>query len=174
MNIKEYQEKANRTLVSLGSTAIDGAHMAMGFVTELFEMADAYENDDKVNIIEEHGDTLWYLAGECKIYNLDIEDLLVKANGLKEFTRDSFRVDELVDLHKRELAYGKGMNIDKLSEHMVILLADLIDVAERIEFTMEESMQKNIAKLEARFPGKFTQDKAINRDLKTERQILEQ
>jgi len=37
----------------------------------------------------------------------------------------------------------------------------------------ETMLQTNIAKLEARYNGKFSSDKAINRDLDTERKILE-
>lgn len=173
MNIKEYQNNANRTLVSLGSNAVDGAHMAMGITTELFEMTAAFEMNDKVNYIEEHGDVLWYIAGECKIYNLCIEELFSNAKKLIDFAREGFDLSELVDLHKRELAYGKEMNVEHLKEHLTILLADLIELADEHEFTIEESMTKNINKLQFRFPDKFTQEKALNRDLKTERQILE-
>jgi NTP pyrophosphatase (non-canonical NTP hydrolase) len=37
----------------------------------------------------------------------------------------------------------------------------------------EETLKRNIAKLKARFPEKFTNENAINRDLETERKILE-
>ena len=39
--------------------------------------------------------------------------------------------------------------------------------------TFEAEQERNIAKLTARYPEKFTEDKAINRDLATERGILE-
>lgn len=35
-------------------------------------------------------------------------------------------------------------------------------------------MERNIEKLKARYPDKFTEDKATNRDLDTERKILEE
>jgi hypothetical protein len=34
-------------------------------------------------------------------------------------------------------------------------------------------MENNIAKLKARYGEKFSEDRAVNRDLKTERKILE-
>ena len=37
----------------------------------------------------------------------------------------------------------------------------------------EQAMQINIAKLKSRFPNKFTEHDATNRDLKTEREVLE-
>ena len=38
--------------------------------------------------------------------------------------------------------------------------------------TFEIEQERNIAKLQARYPDKFTEDKAINRDLATERKVL--
>jgi hypothetical protein len=38
--------------------------------------------------------------------------------------------------------------------------------------TFEEAMATNIAKLQARYPQKFTLDNAVNRDLEKERDIL--
>ena len=41
------------------------------------------------------------------------------------------------------------------------------------EGTWDDDLEKNIAKLKARYPDKFDSDKAINRDLEKERKILE-
>ena len=43
-----------------------------------------------------------------------------------------------------------------------------------LETTFEEEQARNIAKLKLRYPDKFTEDKAINRDIEAERKILEQ
>jgi hypothetical protein len=42
-----------------------------------------------------------------------------------------------------------------------------------VGFSFEESMEKNLAKLKARYPQKFTGDNALNRDLDNERATLE-
>ena len=42
-----------------------------------------------------------------------------------------------------------------------------------LDTDFDEVATTNINKLKARFPEKFTQDKAYNRDLDTEREILE-
>jgi hypothetical protein len=39
--------------------------------------------------------------------------------------------------------------------------------------SFEEMMDKNVAKLKARYPNKFTQESALNRDLAKERAVLE-
>ena len=41
------------------------------------------------------------------------------------------------------------------------------------QLNMDDVLDKNIKKLKARFPDKFTEEKAIERDIKTERGILE-
>ena len=45
--------------------------------------------------------------------------------------------------------------------------------AERLNLSMEDLLAKNIAKLEARYPEKFTEQAAVNRDLGKEREILD-
>jgi len=46
-------------------------------------------------------------------------------------------------------------------------------IADVLMFEVDEANERVIAKLKARFPDKFTESNAINRDLGTERQILE-
>lgn len=173
MNIKEYQKLANVTLVSLGDKALDGAHMAMGVATELQELYDGLLQQDYVNVKEEHGDVLWYIAGYCKIYDLDIEDLYNKALTYKDYAGGKFVVAELVDLNKKEFAYRAEMDLEKLKEQLVMLLIDLIDIADNVKFAMEQSMITNIGKLQVRYHDKFTREEALNRKLEKERRVLE-
>jgi uncharacterized protein YabN with tetrapyrrole methylase and pyrophosphatase domain len=46
-------------------------------------------------------------------------------------------------------------------------------VCRHLGMSFEQIMQQNIEKLRARFPDKFNQDDALNRDLNKERQTLE-
>ena len=116
MEIKEYQEKAKKTLANTKDSLTDDLHMILGMQTESAEIADVYKKHiaygkelDLVNIKEELGDQMWYIANLCNLHGWDLRDI----------------------------------------------------------------MSTNIKKLEARFPDKFSQEKALNRDLKTEREILE-
>ena len=116
MEIKEYQEKAKRTLANTKDSLTDDLHMILGMQTESAEIADVYKKHiaygkelDLVNVKEELGDQMWYIANLCNLHGWDLRDI----------------------------------------------------------------MSTNIKKLEARFPDKFSQEKALNRDLKTEREILE-
>jgi len=167
--IENYQERALRTMVSLGSKAIDGAHMALGLTTEYIELEDGINKDDLPNIREEHGDILWYVANECTIYKLSFKSICKKAIN----SGGVFKLGDIVDLHKRELAYGKEIDANVLEELIIEAVAWLIFVAESYNFTFESSLERNIDKLIQRFPDKFTQEAALTRDLDKERKILE-
>ena len=116
MEIREYQQKAERTLAKTKDSLTDDLHMILGIQTESAEISDVYKKHiaygkelDLVNVKEELGDQMWYIANLCNLHGWDLRDI----------------------------------------------------------------MSTNIKKLEARFPDKFSQEKALNRDLKTEREILE-
>lgn len=167
--LSNYQERAARTMATLGSNAIDGAHMALGITTEVMEMGKGIRENDKVNIREEHGDINWYIANECNIYGLNFESLYKEA---KSKAINSFNLENIVDLHKRELAYGKEMDIDKLTIELISLFQFLQTTSMVHKFNYEESLQINISKLYTRYPDKFTQEDALNRDLEAEYENL--
>lgn len=58
-------------------------HMAMGLVTEAGEMMDMLKKAfiygkpiDTVNAVEELGDSLWYMAGMCRLLNVSFEEVM--------------------------------------------------------------------------------------------------
>ena len=173
VTVSNYQKLASRTMATLGSVGADGIHMSSGITTELGEMHKGIFLEDLPNIKEEHGDCLWYVANECNIYNMSFVDIANKGIELSNFLRGEFELHELVDLHKREFVYGKIMDVEKLEEQLVMLVASLVTVSDEFDFEFEDSLQRNIDKLLQRFPNKFTQENALNRDLEKERKILE-
>lgn len=60
-----------------------------------------------------------------------------------------------------------------IKEEVGDLLWYLAIIAKACNFTLEEAQHVNIAKLRARYPEKFTEEKAIIRNLGTEREVLE-
>jgi len=81
---------------------------------------------------------------------------------------------EFLDVMKKYLFYGKPMDIVNMKEECGDLfwyLAILADEMGEANFT--NMLQTNIAKLRERYPEKFTEDNAINRDLNAERAILQ-
>ena len=80
---------------------------------------------------------------------------------------------ELLDAMKKYIFYGKPIDRANVKEELGDALYYISLVMDEMGFTLEEVMETNSDKLKARYPEMFTEDKAINRDLDTERKILE-
>lgn len=85
----------------------------------------------------------------------------------------STEVGELVDVYKKNLAYGKPIDEANEKEEIGDLMWYIACHCKNKGWDLGEIMATNIKKLQARYPDKFTAEKAINRDLKVERKILE-
>ena len=166
MTFKEYQEQAKRTCPSLGSEKLDLAHMVLGIHSEYNEWITA---TDEVNESEELADMLWYLANYCTFRNYSFERLFdVESSNTLGIT---FNSSKLQDLVKKYIAYNKEISISEES----VLLENLAFNIKKLygEADIHQSLQNNIDKLKVRFPEKFDEELAKNRDLAAERKELE-
>jgi NTP pyrophosphatase (non-canonical NTP hydrolase) len=157
---------------------------------------------DLVNFAEETGDQLWYIALGLDAIGMTMEhalgnvDLLARWETLRLDT-PSFIVAtgdesqrqlallseahagmnihqaEAADVYKKHFIYGKPINERALCQMFRDQLVYAYVAARAAGSSLEEVMERNIAKLKARYPEKFTQEQALNRDLETERAILE-
>jgi NTP pyrophosphatase (non-canonical NTP hydrolase) len=159
MNILEYQQLAKRTNADLGNTESNLLHMDMGIMTELGEMIDpikknlAYGKDiDFVNVAEEMADCCWYVVNKALIENEKLEEPSVRESSF-EFTMKS-------------LFRWNGFSNQSL-------LNDLYTFCNYTNIDFYKSIENNINKLKVRYPEKFTQENATNRDLEAERKELE-
>ncbi len=163
-------------------------HASLGLCSELAEYENAY---DHVNRAEEIGDLFWYLAvarDATLTYlslgnHLEPKELMeigehnpLLAPGLvKRFEwRDG--ISELADLMKKRCFYGKRLVpdhlwrlVDAIEEHLCSRVAE----RERDWGTEGQIRARNIAKLRKRYPEKFSNDLALDRDLCAERKVLE-
>lgn len=84
---------------------------------------------------------------------------------------------ELSDAIKKHVYYNKEIDAVNIKEEIgdVFWYAWLAldELARLYGFEPEEVLETNLNKLRARYPEKFTEDAAVNRDLETERVILE-
>jgi len=80
---------------------------------------------------------------------------------------------EALDAFKKHFFYGSELDRTNLIEEIGDILWYVSIMLSAAGSTYEEVMEINIAKLRARFPEKFTEENAINRDLDRERAILE-
>lgn len=97
-----------------------------------------------------------------------VMQLLVGLNGLVN------EVGELSEIVKASVEYGKGP-VDKV--HVTEEVGDccwrLAQICDALGIRLEDCMEKNIAKLAKRYPEKFTDELALNRNLVAERTVLE-
>lgn len=184
MEFKQYLIESERTLKSLGKE-LDLLHCATGLVTESAELVDAIKKHvfygkplDVVNIKEELGDLLWYIAIPVRIFDLDLDFNRQNGNYYKNKVKNQIKTPE--GLIKFFLAFNSMFKA--LCSAILIrpLPCDFDNIFEEINLICEiynlnlsEIMDININKLKTRFPNNFTQEQALNRDLEKERAILE-
>lgn len=80
---------------------------------------------------------------------------------------------EAQDMVKKALIYGKPFDKVNVLEEAGDQLWYIALKLHATGYTMEQAMERNIAKLRKRFPERFTEEAAINRDVVAEREVLE-
>jgi NTP pyrophosphatase (non-canonical NTP hydrolase) len=80
---------------------------------------------------------------------------------------------ELQDQIKRHLMYGKDFDPTNVMEECGDLLWYIALALDATGYSLSDCMERNINKLRARYPEKFTSERALNRDLDAEREMLE-
>ena len=81
---------------------------------------------------------------------------------------------EFTDQLKKHLFYGKPIDLVNLSEECGDILWYIAIACREMGIDFEFLMEQNIKKLQARFPGKFSAQHALERNLDAEREVLEQ
>ena len=80
---------------------------------------------------------------------------------------------EAMDMIKKHVYYGKELDLVNLHEEIGDLMWYVALICSACNFDLSDIMEKNIEKLRARYGEKFSEERAINRDLNKERKILE-
>ncbi len=80
---------------------------------------------------------------------------------------------EFLDALKKSVFYGKELDKVNLKEELGDMLWYMAIAMDELDTDFETEMNRNIEKLTARYPEKFTKEKAEIRDLEKEREILE-
>lgn len=80
---------------------------------------------------------------------------------------------ELEDAVKKYIAYGRPCDAVNVAEECGDLLWYIARTLKLLSFTFEDVMAMNINKLQKRFPEKFTEENALNRNLSNERSQME-
>jgi NTP pyrophosphatase (non-canonical NTP hydrolase) len=178
MNWNEYKvlsEKTQSLEFHSGKQAENLLHGVLGVVTELDELMDW---NDEVNKKEEVADVFWYLAlldRELNL-NLKLEDFSKSFSQLNNnaLIMKSFRLSNyLLDCLKKKLYYNKPIDSDDFSMKISEIFECMEIFCHHNSIDVSSILETNIQKLKARYGDKFSSDKAINRNLNKERQILE-
>lgn len=82
-------------------------------------------------------------------------------------------VGELTDIFKKNFAYKKDIDWFNAQEEIGDLMWYVANFCNLNGLNLEDILQTNVDKLKARYPEKFTEHLANNRDLQKEREILE-
>lgn len=181
MTPAEYPALALRTAHNL-STKKDIIHASLGMISEVGEIADMLKRNlaygkafDHINLVEESGDVLWYVALLCRAIDQDFAELCPQV----EYAYDP------VDMMVADLAQYVGLvsvSARSCIEHSLTptYLLELRRIVTTIDkicraagFSLETALERNVAKLAKRFPEGFTDWHALNRDLDAERKVLE-
>lgn len=173
MTYTEYRKLASRTLAPLPTREDDIHHMVLGMITELGEILDVYKKKfaygkdiDWVNVKEEIGDFYWYVANFDNIVKISDRDITDIKSAIKnnEFEDILHALSHVMNAHTDMLYIITNVHA----------ASDLVmNFCIQHKFDVFAILETNIKKLQARYPDKFTKDKAINRDLEKERKILE-
>jgi NTP pyrophosphatase (non-canonical NTP hydrolase) len=166
-------------IAKITSNKLNYTHMALGLAGEVGELVECVGTDlkfdvDKPNLGEELGDLYWYLANIANMLHIDIpEDLQVDVPNVECIDFLIIKVGELVDLIKRYMAYNKEIDRTKATLLICDIRLALLVFEKTYELNGADIRTRNINKLRARFPEKFSDELAVNRDLDNERRTLE-
>jgi NTP pyrophosphatase (non-canonical NTP hydrolase) len=194
--LAEYQQLASRTCPDLGSDRLNIFHMNTGIITEIGEAVDpikkkiAYGKEiDLINVGEEIADAAWYIANRARMFLEESQNSIIWG---------SFRFSDLITQYeedfKKELAelitpidtflfvadllhsirpQSSLEEADPIEAVGLPCMTLLYKAAELLGLDFWQLLTNNIAKLQVRYPEKFTNEAALNRNLEAERAELE-
>jgi NTP pyrophosphatase (non-canonical NTP hydrolase) len=108
-----------------------------------------------------------YLAVEHRLENVRLQRLIHYGMGMVT------EAGEFIDMLKKHMMYGKPLDRTNLIEEIGDLAWYMARACDELCIDFEEVLRRNIEKLKTRYPEKFTEDKALNRDLEKEREVLQ-
>lgn len=147
-------------------------HAAMGLCTEVGEL---FEIESDEHMVEEMGDVFWYLALAHDAVGLDFDAVEIDHDFTDfeprgETPLDTFTIyaTELLDMVKKQIFYGRAIDMKRVELTLFTLKMAISFALDEQGIKVIDILQANVNKLSTRYPEKFTEDAAINRDVKAE------
>lgn len=140
------------------------------------------KTEEKLSKMEESCTKDVYTQAERKVYAIRTEAavtskmldrLVTQVRSLHVVLGLCSEVGEFADQLKKHIFYGKPLDVINLKEEIGDLDWYIALACDILKTTLSEIQATNIAKLRQRYPEKFTDENALERDLSAERAILE-
>jgi len=168
MTFDDYIPLAMRTAKTL-PLALDIDHGKMLLISEVGEVVDCLKKHviygkelDTTNLLEECGDLCWGIA------------LLSSRLGFvpEVYPVKSYRVATDIEMVYLMAQMASNISTGDIRFGCSSLLNAVSSFLSRFDFTLEQAMEKNIAKLAVRYGDKYSDYAALNRDLSAEAEVL--
>lgn len=176
MTLTEFKKKSQRTLPRLATVEDDIKHMLAGVITEYAEILDLYKKElaykkeiDTGHLQEELGDLMFYLVG---LHSIRVgKDAPIQDDVVASVSESMFPTGLMDNI----LFITSAMS--SFIEHFTSVVPDAlicegVILIKKLGYDLGDILKKNVAKLEARYPDGFSEDKAINKDVNKEKQAL--
>lgn len=176
MRCHEYQKLALRTLPKKESCTLDFrqiqlVHAMFGISGEIGEVIQDLEN--RSNVIQEVGDILWYVAIALDALDFDMENLEYEVDHSHTYDDLTIQTSIAVDIVKRHIFYKAEFNFEKFYTAIGGIMSALHGIAEEYRFNLQTAMDLNIQKLKKRYPDKFLESLALQRDVAKESKVFD-
>ena len=164
MNLQEYQKLTTRTRAKLENKHLDVCHMILGMTGEwLTELDVSYGSEEWY---EEHGDLMWYVSELANLFDIKLQILQLPYEKYEVDITES--IGKIAEAYKKHMAYGKPLNMSFIESHLNNIVWCVYDSVTEIEDGVNEELfynclAENIAKLQERYPEKFTEEDALSR-----------
>ncbi len=183
MKLEQYKKECTRTIKVLPTLEENMLHVAYGISTEVGELHDIYKKElaygkqiDIVNLKEELGDILWYVLNGltfCEITDSNVIEIQQEIDSHENDTELLTCIQYLSESSCNIMSNLYQVDKNDIKYRFSGVLFNVLSICQCYKFDIEEIMDMNINKLKKRFPEKFTQEAALNRNLDEERKILE-
>lgn len=167
MSAAKYQALAMRTAKQM-EPKMAMIHAALGLASDAGEYIEAAntEKPSIPHIVEELGDCMWFLSYACDVHGINLEDIIKEGPifGLESFETELVAsVGHYCTVIKAYCIYGKPLDQVEVVEHLRDIYFALSRCADTWSLHLPTVCSENIAKLQKRYPDKYTDEAAIAR-----------
>lgn len=164
---------------------LDIQHATLGILDETGELCSAYKKVigygkelDRYNILEECGDLLYFMARVQDQKELEVLEDLAAVRMFSTIDPEVSDYKILILLAKSASKIPDYCEINSgdksyCTQELNYMTYQIYHLLIRVGYSIKEARKLNVDKLRARYPDKWTENKATNRDLGAERTALE-